>query len=74
MSQSLLFFNWIFCEDMKVSLENLLELMVTTVGNVNRVSYLNSKATSNGPNIQAVIRDIKNKGTPPLNIKIRIRF
>ena len=45
------------CEDMKVSLENLLELMVTTVGNVNRVSYLNSKATSNGPNIQAVIRD-----------------
>ena len=49
------------CEEIKDCLDKLLDMMVNTVSNVNRVSYLNSNVNKNssntGPNIQAIIRE-----------------
>lgn len=45
------------CIDFKEMMDRLLDLMVTTVGNVNRVSYLSHKLSPLGPNVQAIIRE-----------------
>eukprot|EP01041_Mallomonas_annulata_P002945 gene2945-5789_t len=50
------------CMEIRDVLDRQLEMMVNTVGNVNRVSYLNSKISSNGPNIQSIIRENKQYG------------
>lgn len=48
--------------EIKEALEKLLDMMISAVSNVNRVSYLNpnknsSLTSSGGPNIQAIIRE-----------------
>ena len=45
------------CIDFREMMDRLLDLMVTTVGNVNRVSYLSHKLSPLGPNVQAIIRE-----------------
>jgi hypothetical protein len=50
------------CGEIKELMEKLFELLVTTVSNVNRVSYLNTthhsnKQHSSGPNIQSIIKE-----------------
>ena len=47
------------CNDIREMLDRLMETMVNTVGNVNRVSYLNSKSSGGnvGANIQHIIRE-----------------
>ena len=45
------------CGEIRDVLDRLLEMIVNTVGNVNRVSYLNNKSATNGPNIQSIIRE-----------------
>ena len=48
------------CQDFREMLDRLLENVINSVGNVNRVSYLSSKSIAlNGPNIQAIIRENK---------------
>lgn len=50
------------CDEIKELMDKLFDLLVTTVSNVNRVSYLNTshhsnKQHSSGPNIQSIIRE-----------------
>ena len=45
------------CAEIRDVLDRQLEMTINTVGNVNRVSYLNSKAAATGPNIQSIIRE-----------------
>jgi hypothetical protein len=50
------------CDEIKDLMDKLFDLLVTTVSNVNRVSYLNTthhtnKQHSPGPNIQSIIRE-----------------
>ena len=47
------------CIEIKDVLNKQLEMMINTVGNVNRVTYLNNKMISNGPNISLIIRENK---------------
>ncbi len=63
------------CADIKEMLDRLLDAVINAVGVVNRVSYLNvakTQATSNGPNIQAIIKENKQFRAIVLNIQQRV--
>jgi dynein heavy chain len=47
------------CDEMKATLDRLMELIVIKVSGINRVSYLNSHSGSAGPNIQSIVRENK---------------
>ena len=48
------------CQDIRDMLDRLMDNMINSVGNVNRVSYLSNKAAMNtGPNIQSMVRENK---------------
>ncbi len=66
------------CEDIKGSLEKLLELMVSTVSTVNSVTYLNpnnkglSSSGNSGPNISSIIRENRHFRQIAANIQMKI--
>jgi dynein heavy chain len=64
-------------KDICFALDHLMDTMISTVGNVNRVSYLSSKGTGTntsggGPNIQSMIRDSRKFRLASFNIQQRI--
>jgi len=62
------------CAELSGSLEKLIDVMVNSVGNLNRVAYLNNKGgSSGGASIQSIIRnDRKFRATAEL-IKTRLK-
>ena len=61
--------------DIKDVLDKLLELMINTMGSVNRVNYLhpvNTKSSVAGPNIQAIIRESRQFRLMSDNLKRRV--
>lgn len=62
------------CQEIRDVLSSLMETMINTVGNVNRVSYLTSKGSSvPGANIQSIIRENKTYRQTFENIDQRVK-
>eukprot|EP00605_Chrysophyceae_sp_TOSAG23-4_P000859 GSChrysophyteH1.ASY1.ANO1.950.1 assembled CDS len=45
------------CGELQSVMDRLIEIMVNSVGNLNRVAYLNNKSQSSGASIQSIVRN-----------------
>ena len=48
------------CGELQSVMDRLIEIMVNSVGNLNRVAYLNNKSQSSGASIQSIVRNVYN--------------